>query len=51
MKKAIFGGKSPKKGGLDSLQIQEGAWQKKGVMSLRGVWDSNAHYELEEPSY
>ena len=49
MKNSFLGGgsrvESPKKGGLDSLQISEGTWQ------VGRGWDPSAHYELEEPSY
>ena len=32
-------------GGLDSLQIWEGAWWKRGGDVFEGAWYPNAHYE------
>ena len=37
MKSQYAKGELPKEGGLDSLQIYEGAWQKRGVIFWRGV--------------
>ena len=34
----------PKKGGLDSLQILEGSWHKKGGI-FEGGWYPNAYYD------
>ena len=33
---------------MDSLQVLEWAWQKRGSNVLEGCLDHNAHYELEE---
>ena len=51
MKKATFGGASPKKGGLDSLHFKRRLDKKEGVMFLRGEGETPMHTELEEPSY
>ena len=32
---------------MDSLQVLEWAWQKRGSNVLEGCLDHNAHYELE----
>ena len=44
----------PKKGFLDSLQIEGGgegcAWQEKEGGAFEGVWYPNAHYEYAKKS-